>query len=203
MPSTNTLAASVLLSVTLLLPKGAFAQSDASIDHSARTQAAEKLVELGLQIHKTSLDCSHFVNSLFEATGLSYDYQPSRVLYRGTEGFKRILRPEIGDLIVWPGHVGIVVDPEEKTFVSALRSGVKVASYTSRYWRRRGHPRFLRYSLPPNATITWEVGGGSEKSLNKWELTSWESVSDGATAVVSAAGFEPATHALKGRCSTN
>ena len=159
------MAASGLLAIILLLTASADAQSDRSIDRSARSQAAEQLVELGLQIHETTLDCSHFVNSLFEATGLSYDYQPSRVLYRGTETFKRILRPEIGDLIVWPGHVGVVVDPEERTFVSALRTGVKVAKYTSRYWQRRGHARFLRYSLPLAPTITWEIGGGSDSKI--------------------------------------
>jgi hypothetical protein len=41
--------------------------------------------------------------------------------------------------------VGIVVDPEQTTFLSALSSGVKVSSYQSHYWQRRGKPRFLRY----------------------------------------------------------
>lgn len=154
-----TLAASALLAIILLLPSGAVGQTGQPGHESLRTQAAEQLVGLGLQIHNTSLDCSHFVNSLFEAIGLGYDYQPSSVLYRGTEAFKRIYRPQTGDLIVWPGHVGIVVDPEAKTFVSALRTGVKVATYTSRYWKRRGHPRFLRYSLPVIPTIAWQIGG--------------------------------------------
>ena len=127
-----------------------------------RTQAAEQLVGLGLQIQNTSLDCSHFVNSLFDAIGLSYDYQPSSLLYRGTEAFKRTFRPQTGDLIVWPGHVGIVVDPQAKTFVSALRTGVKVATYTSRYWKRRGHPRFLRYSLRVTPTSAWQIRSESE-----------------------------------------
>lgn len=105
----------------------------------------ELLVRMGQQIDTTDLDCSHFVQSLFERAGLYYGYAPSRVLYAGMTGFKRVYHPQAGDLIVWPGHVGIVVDPEEETFVSALRSGVKTASYTSRYWKRRGHPRFFRY----------------------------------------------------------
>lgn len=157
-----TLAASSLFAILLLLPSGAVGQTDQPGRDSSRTQAAEQLVGLGLQIHNTSLDCSHFVNSLFEAIGLGYDYQPSSVLYRGTEAFRRIYRPQTGDLIVWPGHVGIVVDPEAKTFVSALRTGVKVATYTSRYWKRRGHPRFLRYSLPVTPTIAWQSGFDSE-----------------------------------------
>jgi hypothetical protein len=45
------------------------------------------------------------------------------------------------------GHVGVVVDPDARLFVSALRSGVKVSAYDSRYWKKRGHPRFFRYVL--------------------------------------------------------
>lgn len=111
---------------------------------------SELLVRMGQQIETTDLDCSHFVQSLFERAGLYYGYAPSRVLYAGMSGFKRVYRPRPGDLIVWPGHVGIVVDPDEETFVSALRSGVKTASYTSRYWKRRGHPRFFRYLANPD-----------------------------------------------------
>ncbi len=103
------------------------------------------LLRMGQQIETTDLDCSHFVQWLFERAGLYYGYAPSRALYEGMAGFKRVYHPRPGDLIVWRGHVGIIVDPEEETFLSALRSGVKTASYTSRYWKRRGHPRFFRY----------------------------------------------------------
>jgi hypothetical protein len=103
------------------------------------------LLFIGQQIHETELDCSHFVQYLYEQAGLYYGYAPSRTLYDGMEGFKRVTHPRPGDLIVWRGHVGIVVDPEETTFLSALRSGVKVSSYQSHYWQRRGRPRFLRY----------------------------------------------------------
>jgi len=87
------------------------------------------------------------------------------------EGFKRVLHPKPGDLIVWRGHVGIVVDPAEKTFLSALRSGVKTSSYESHYWKRRGKPRFLRYMSPEETvvpqwatrkTIAWRGGSTGE-----------------------------------------
>ena len=162
MPGSSTLAASVLFVV--LLPHGGFAQS-AQPEPSARAVVAEQLVELGLQIHQTTLDCSHFVNSLFEAIGLSYDYQPSRVLYRGTDLFKRTYRPVTGDLVVWPGHVGIVINPQAKTFLSALRTGVKVAAYDSKYWKRRGRPRFLRYRLSVTATSARPNPGGSDGEI--------------------------------------
>jgi len=110
--------------------------------------ATNLLLMIGQQIHETELDCSHFVQYLYEQAGLYYGYAPSRTLYDGMQGFKRVAHPKPGDLIVWRGHVGIVVDPEETTFLSALRSGVKVSSYQSHYWQRRGKPRFLRYVGP-------------------------------------------------------
>jgi hypothetical protein len=113
------------------------------------------LLQLGAQIHETELDCSHFVQFLYQQVGLDYGYAPSRILYEGMEGFKRVRHPKPGDLIVWRGHVGIVVDPEEKTFLSALRSGVKTSSYESHYWKLRGHPRFLRYMGMPDSTPVW------------------------------------------------
>lgn len=126
----------------------------------------ELMLQMGQQIETTDLDCSHFVQWLFQQAGLYYGYAPSRTLYTGMPGFKRVYHPRPGDLIVWPGHVGIVVDPEEQTFLSSLRSGVKTASYTSHYWKRRGHPRFFRYSakkdLPENLRqAAWEHRGHS------------------------------------------
>jgi len=116
------------------------------------------LLLMGAQIHDTDLDCSHFVQYLYEQAGLYYGYAPSRMLYDGMEGFRRVTHPEAGDLIVWRGHMGIVVDPEEATFLSALRSGVKTASYESHYWKRRGRPRFFRYvGNYDNASPEWTV----------------------------------------------
>lgn len=116
---------------------------------SATLNAKSLLLLIGTQITETELDCSHFVQYLYEQAGLYYGYMPSRELYKGIKDFKRVLHPKSGDLVVWQGHVGIVVDPEESTFISALRSGVKTSSYKSDYWKRRGHPRFLRYVGQP------------------------------------------------------
>lgn len=119
----------------------------------------QELVDMSTNVEKTALDCSHFVNQAFQQAGLDYDYLPSRSLYRGeTDAFRRVYRAAEGDLVVWPGHVGIVVDPDAKTFVSALRRGVRVSSYISSYWRRRGIPKFLRYRLPVNYTqLVWDI----------------------------------------------
>lgn len=122
----------------------------------ARLDSKSLLLLMGTQIRETELDCSHFVQYLYEQAGLYYGYTPSRVLYAGIKQFKRVINPKAGDLIVWRGHVGIVVDPKETTFLSALRSGVKTSSYQSTYWKRRGRPRFLRYvGVPENAVPAW------------------------------------------------
>lgn len=110
------------------------------------------LLFLAEQVHETEMDCSHFVQYLYEHAGLYYGYAPSRILYAGMEPFRRVFHPQAGDLIVWPGHVGIVVDPHEATFVSAGNSGVRTQSYVSRYWKRRGRPHFLRYSSARDKT---------------------------------------------------
>lgn len=93
-------------------------------------------------------DCSHLVHEIYSLVGLGYKYAPSRELYynRVTE-FTRVLKPQAGDLIVWLGHVGMVVDPLDHSFYSSLKSGLLTDSYLKQYWRRRGTPRFYRYRL--------------------------------------------------------
>ena len=124
--------------------------ADAALPVASEMTAASVL-NLGLRIRRTELDCSHFVHYLFQMSGLNFTYAPSRELYDGVADFRHVRRPRTGDLIVWRGHVGIVVDPQEHTFLSSLNSGVKVAHYDSSYWRHRGAYRFLRYMRNPIA----------------------------------------------------
>jgi len=90
-------------------------------------------------------DCSHFVHGLYVRAGFPYEYVSSSDLYAGVDEFRRVTIPQPGDLAVWHGHVGIVINPAQDSFFSLLRSGPGVDSYNSPYWRRRGHPRFYRY----------------------------------------------------------
>jgi hypothetical protein len=56
-----------------------------------------------------------------------------------------VTRPQAGDLVVWRGHAGIVVDPVQHVFFSAMRSGLGIDTYDAPYWKERGRVRFYRY----------------------------------------------------------
>src|ERR1700680_1290937 len=94
---------------------------------------------------RTRYDCSHFVNGLYRRAGFPYKYASSSELYAGVAEFRRVSSPQAGDLAVWPGHAGIVVNPVEHSFLSVLHTGPGVGKCDSTYGRRRRRPRFLRY----------------------------------------------------------
>src|ERR1035437_4047858 len=115
--------------------------------------ASEGLAILGEALdfrHHANLpeDCSHFVHELYGRAGFPYEYASSSDLYAGIDEFRRVASPQPGDLAVWPGHAGIVVNPAQHSFFSALSSGHGVDSYDSPYWKQRGRPRFYRYVKP-------------------------------------------------------
>jgi len=90
-------------------------------------------------------DCSHFVHGLYQQAGFPYEYASSSELYVGIDQFRRVNSPQPGDLAVWRGHVGVVINPVQHSFFSLLRSGPGVDSYESPYWKERGRPHFFRY----------------------------------------------------------
>jgi NlpC/P60 family protein len=110
-----------------------------------------------------SPDCSHLVHTLYQQAGYSYPYASSLDLYRGAPQFLRVRYPHPGDLIVWRGHVGIVVNPKEHSFFSSVSTGTRIQDYDSPYWRARGHARFYRYltSRPEQS------GGQVEEAINR------------------------------------
>ena len=107
----------------------------------------EALLDLALELPAESekLDCSHLVHQVLTAAGLTYPYATSFQIFAGVSQFQRVRTAQAGDLIVWPGHVGLVTDDEQRTFLSATRTGIRTDDYNTGYWRRRGHPRFYRY----------------------------------------------------------
>jgi hypothetical protein len=98
-------------------------------------------------------DCSHLINQIFAVAGLDYPYKTSFELYAGIPEFQQVRSPQPGDLIVWRGHVGLVVDPSEHSFYSALDSGLLTQQYDADYWQRRGRHRFYRYVVGSQTEI--------------------------------------------------
>src|SRR5215470_4684929 len=104
-------------------------------------------------------DCSHLVHDVYEQAGFPYEYVSSRELYIGSTNFTRVRVPQGGDLVVWRGHVGIVIDPQQHSFFSFVSSGPDTQFYDSPYWRSRGIARFFRYvtDKPLHADRTLEA----------------------------------------------
>ena len=93
-------------------------------------------------------DCSHLVNEIYQLAGFPYAYASSFDLFSlGSENFARVKTAQPGDLIVWPGHVGLVVDPALHSFYSSVTSGFDTQDYDSKYWRQYGPSRFYRYRI--------------------------------------------------------
>ena len=90
-------------------------------------------------------DCSHLVHAIYARAGFPYPYVSSSSLYVGTNEFQRVAHAQPGDLVVWPGHVGIIVNPAQHAFFSSLRSGPGIDIYDAPYWKQRGQLRFYRY----------------------------------------------------------
>jgi hypothetical protein len=100
----------------------------------------------------SNADCSNLVHAIYKRAGFAYSYASSSGLYQGIKEFRRVLHPQPGDLVVWRGHVGIVISPMQHSFFSAMRSGRGVELYDSPYWQARGRPRFFRYLEAPSRT---------------------------------------------------
>src|ERR1700687_4635549 len=100
-----------------------------------------------------SQDCSHLVHQIYSVAGYEYPYASSFDLYAGHGNFRRVRHAQAGDLIAWPGHVGIVLDPKQHSFYSLVRSGLQAEDYLGPYWRSRGTPRFYRYIVDSGSGV--------------------------------------------------
>jgi cell wall-associated NlpC family hydrolase len=101
---------------------------------------------LDARVVRSERDCSHLVHAIYQQAGFPYSYAPSSEIYARAESFVRVKQPQPGDLVVWRGHVGIVIKPSQHIFFSLMRSGPGVDDYESPYWKSRGRPRFYRYT---------------------------------------------------------
>lgn len=106
---------------------------------------------------KQGIDCSHFVYQVLngarkQVADASNSPEPQIVDYRSTGTieasglFIAVTIPQSTDLVLWDGHVGIVIDPTAGTFIGAQTStGVAEANYLTGYWKDKGVKKFLRF----------------------------------------------------------
>jgi hypothetical protein len=116
----------------------------------ASREEGEAIVQVAWELRRglsPKPDCSHFVNAIYAQAGLDYEYARAEEIFDGIDSFRRVHRPQPGDLVVWQGHVGIVIDPDEHSFYSSVLSGFAIEDYRSNYWTARGQPRFYRYVI--------------------------------------------------------
>jgi len=99
------------------------------------------------ELTERTQDCSHVVHQIYLGAGFEYPYASSFDIYAGNQSFQRVRTPQAGDLIVWPGHIGIVLDPAEHSFYSLVSTGLEAQNYEGHYWKSRGRPRFYRYRI--------------------------------------------------------
>jgi hypothetical protein len=94
------------------------------------------------------------VHQIYVEAGFEYPYASSFELYAGNENFARVKYPRPGDLIAWPGHVGIVLEPSKHSFYSLVSTGVETQNYDGPYWKSRGRARFYRYKMENAGILT-------------------------------------------------
>lgn len=148
-----------LCCVTALLAPSNAAASPQESHANTRLLNAEQgreIVRVAEEHHQPARgmrDCSHLVHEIYARAGFDYPYASSFDLYGGSENFVRVRTAQPGDLIVWPGHAGIVFDTTQHSFYSLLRSGLQVEDYQAPYWKSRGKPRFLRYVVAKSGSV--------------------------------------------------
>lgn len=112
--------------------------------------------QLGGSTPQAGFDCSGFVRYVFAQASLDMPRTVAEQFHVGRE----VARSHVssGDLVFFsttgPGatHVGIVVDPDARTFVHAPGTGanVRVERFDSPYWKRRMlGARRLALTIPP------------------------------------------------------
>jgi cell wall-associated NlpC family hydrolase len=97
----------------------------------------------------SGIDCSHFVWEVIKAAGHPKAPYLSTGSIPGSPAYSPASEPpREGDIILFDGHMGIVVDSTTMTFIGAQSGGVDSASYAKgSYWGNLHH-RFYRYTGP-------------------------------------------------------
>src|SRR5258707_7633525 len=136
-------------------------------------------------------DCSHLVHQTYLSACFEYPYASSFELYAGNENFERVRKAQPGDLIVWPGHAGIVVDPRQHSFYSLVSTGLEAQDYEGSYWKSRGRPRFYRYKVENAEMMTAVKAPASARASKPKKLRETAPASEERSPVAASASNRP------------
>lgn len=139
-------------------------------------------------------DCSHLVHQIYMNAGFEYPYMSSSEIYAGNKSFARVRFPHAGDLIVWSGHMGIIVDPLKHSFYSLVSTGLEEQDYEAPYWKSRGRPRFYRYKVQnPGVLSATKTPASPEVSSNNRQCNVTTMIEERSSEEVSASNRPPKT----------
>jgi cell wall-associated NlpC family hydrolase len=100
-----------------------------------------------------SIDCSGFVVAVHQRVFPGADLKRERdnvAAIAISPLWRDVTTPQAGDIVLWDGHVGIVVDPAAQKFIGSQTStGVAIARYGTGYWKNRGVTGFRRWATLP------------------------------------------------------
>lgn len=89
----------------------------------------------GREISYGEMKCNQFVLAVLRST-VARDF-PNTLAddFQHSPRFMKVNDPKAGDLVHWPGHIGIVLDPDQGIFIGSQTStGVAESNYKSGYW---------------------------------------------------------------------
>lgn len=103
-----------------------------------------------------STDCSAFTQHVMKrAAGLDIPRTSAEQKNAGTGVDKS--QAQAGDLVVWKGHVGLVIDSNKNMIDAGSNNVPKIRSYETDYWRSRGDYVIRRVLSNPNEMVSAKV----------------------------------------------
>ena len=90
---------------------------------------------MGREISYGEMVCNQFVLAVLRATVAPTIKNILADDFANSAFFQKVDSPQAGDLIHWPGHIGIVLDPDHGIFIGSQTStGVAEANYKNGWW---------------------------------------------------------------------
>lgn len=90
---------------------------------------------MGREILYSEMVCNQFVLAVLRATVAPSIPNMRADEFASSSFFQKVDTPNAGDLVHWPGHIGIVLDPDHGIFIGSQSStGVAESNYKSGWW---------------------------------------------------------------------